>query len=101
MASDDWIDALERMDVVFADFATMDVLMARLDEVLGHPPSTEQVLQAQEIFQPQMMEAITQDLRVDRFVRRGKKVTQLRDRFGRFVTEGARNIADRLSRGAG
>ena len=101
MASDDWVDALERLDVVFDDFQNMSQLINRLDQVLGRTASLEQIGQAVEVLQIQRQQAIDLGFSIDRFTRAGQQVTQLRDRFGRFVAAGAANIARRLSQGAG
>ena len=102
-ADDDygWFDALERMDVVFEDFTSMSELINRLDEVLGRPASAAQIDSAVGLLGFQRQQATDLGFTVDRFTRAGRQVTQLRDRFGRFVASGAKEISRRLARGAG
>lgn len=101
MASADWEDALERLDVTFLDFQTMGELINRLDAVLGRTASTEQIAQANELFQTEQQQLFDIGITADVFVRAGREVTILRDRFGRFVSRGASAIKERIARGAG
>ena len=93
-------DFLERHDIVFGDFQSVGMLAARLREVLGHTPVGGQLPAAIHILQTQRQQAIDFGFTVDRFIRRGESVTQLRDARGRFVAAGARDISARLAQGS-
>ena len=96
----EWYDVLDRLDFQFIDFTTTDDVRNRLQEILGgRPPSDRQIQVAFQRGQQLRTAAIEMDLRVDRFFRRGQSVTMLRDARGRFVAEGAANIADILESG--
>lgn len=86
-ASDDydWEEILERLDISFADFATMGALIARLDEVLGRPASAHQIDLSVQVLQTQRQRAIDLGYSIDQFTRRGNVVTQLRGPRGQFV----------------
>lgn len=93
---DDFADALERLDVTFADFDTMDGLINRLDSILGRRASALQIDVAVDKFAHERDLAVEFGFQIDRFVRRGQPITQLRDRFGRFVAVGAQGISEFL-----
>jgi len=101
----DFFDALDRLEIDFEDFATIDILRERLTQVLGGFPSARQEEMALFHLGHQAsqtrMEALSQGLDLTFFTRRGQGVATLRDARGRFVTEGAENITSRLRRGAG
>lgn len=96
----EWYDVLDRLDFQFIDFTTEDDVRRVLQGILrGLPPSDRQVQTAFARGQQLRTVAIERDLRVDRFIRRGESVTMLRDARGRFIAEGAANIADILESG--
>ncbi len=97
----DWFDALERFDIVFEDAEDFNSLFDRLSDVLGHSPSAAQMDSASFHLGQQRQQAVILGFTVDRFVRAGRQVTQLRDAGGRFVAQGASAITRRLARGAG
>lgn len=98
---DTFADFLERHDIVFQDFESAGQLALRLTQVLGHAPIGGQLPAAIVVLQTQRQQAIMLGFTVDRFVRRGQQVTQLRDARGRFVASGARDIAARLAQASG
>lgn len=93
-------DFLERMDIVFQDFTDIGALVAQLEQAFGTPgmPTLAQLDAAVIRLQIQRQTAFALGFRFDRFTRRGEQVSQLRDRFGRFITSGARNISAFLQR---
>ncbi len=104
----DYWDALDRMDMTFDDFQDMGGLIAALDEALNRagdqpyrPASARQIDMAWERLSYQRQQAIDMGFTVDRFARGGRSVTMMRDRFGRFVSEGAAAITRRLAQGGG
>ena len=110
---DEFDDALDRMDVTFADFDG-DSILATLDDILGRPASLLQFEMVNQRIQTERQNAVLAGVSVDRFRRGGGVVTggrvgaenlrkaghlvatQLRYTSGRFVTQGARNIRDFL-----
>lgn len=98
---DDFEDALDRLDISIDDFDDVGMMLRRLAEVLGVPPTLLQANTAMEILKPLVDTARAQGLTVDRFQRAGAAVIQLRDARGRFVTSGAANISARIRAGAG
>lgn len=98
---DTFFDFLERNDIVFQDFESAGQLTLRLTQILGHSPIGGQLPAAIVILQTQRQQAIDLGFTVDRFIRRGQQVTQLRDARGRFVASGARDIAARLAQASG
>ena len=115
MITMDLDDFLERYDIFFADFDDMPTLLFLLDNALGGPASAKQIDAAVFQLQVQRQQAIDTGFTLDRFVRAGREVTQLRDARGRFVTAeefdidargrrvviGAGNIEAALAKGAG
>ena len=98
--SPNWDEVLDRLDFQFIDFTTMADVRQTLTAILGgRVPSDLQTTLAFQRGQQLRTAAIEMDLRVDRFFRRGQSVTMLRDARGRFVAEGAANIADILESG--
>ena len=98
--SEPWFDALDRLNITLSDAGTMFELVDRLFDILGRPPSAVQIDLAagrfNQEFQQLQQAALLIDFGIDRFQRRGRTVFALRDRLGRFVTEGVQNIRDRL-----
>ena len=95
---DQFADALERLDVQFSDFDTMDGLIRRLQSVLAanQPfPSQLQIQIAIDKLGVEREQAASLGLSIDRFRRGNRTVTQLRDARGRFVTSEERFIGTR------
>lgn len=102
---DEFVEALERLDVTLEDFSDMGTLVDRLDSVLGRAASALQIdiaaTQFRREFGTLQQLALATGGGIDRFVRGGRTVVQLRDRFGRFVTSGVANVSRRLRQGSG
>lgn len=102
---DQFANVLERLDVTLEDAESIEGLVARLDLVLGVDASTLQISIATEQFQREFNQlqqsALTQGLTIDRFVRGGQRVFQLRNERGQFVVSGVQQVTQRLARGAG
>lgn len=95
---DQFADALERLDVQFSDFETMDGLIRRLQSVLADNqpfPSQLQIQIAIDKLGPLREQAAESGFTIDRFRRKGRTITQLRDARGRFVTAESRFIGTR------
>ena len=90
---DQFADALERLDVTFGDFGPGVDMFDLLHRVLGRMPTQAQRDIAIEKLQTERQVAFIEGFRVDRFVRQGVQITQLRDARGRFVASGAAAIA--------
>ncbi len=84
---DEFADVLDRLDINFEDAANAEMLLERLDSVLGRPASMDQFTTAQNKFQEQAQRATTLGFSISRFQRGGNTVLQLRDSRGRFVTD--------------
>ncbi len=84
---DEFADVLDRLDINFEDAANAEMLLDRLDAVLGRPASMDQFTTAQNKFQEQAQRATTLGFSISRFQRGGNTVLQLRDSRGRFVTD--------------
>ena len=93
---DQFADALERLDITFDDFGPGINMFDLLTEVLGIMPTRFQMDLALEKLQTERQIALMHGFRIDRFMRRGEQVTQLRDPLGRFVASGAADIAATL-----
>lgn len=93
---DQFDDVLERLDVTFDDFGPGVDIFDLLHNVLGRMPTQLQADIALQKLQTERQIAFTEGLRIDRFVRRGEQVIQLRDARGRFVASGAAAIGQVL-----
>ena len=94
---DEFGEVLERLDVQFSDFDTMDELIQRLDSVLSlnqARASIDQIAIAFEKLEQERSMATAIGATIGRFMRSGRTVTQLRDSRGRFVASTERFLRD-------
>ena len=86
-------DVLDRLDMPLMEIEYQDQLWLFLDrELEGHGVSQLQVDSTWARIQQLRQGAVTADLRLTYFTRRGARVSVLRDIRGRFITSEAANV---------
>lgn len=93
---DQFADALERLDITFEDFESMDGLIGRLDAVLSGNQARASALQidiAAAKFRGEQERLRDFGFNVDFFQRGGRRFLQVRDAAGRFAGTGRAAVA--------
>ena len=89
---DQFADALERFDIHFVDFDTMDSLINRMGSILGYLPTDLQIDIAAQKFNLERQIAQDLGMSAQRFLRAGRTVTVLRNSIGQFLTQEQRYV---------